>query len=674
MSWTIKFLFVIVILLWLSKSAAAFWIQAQSDTSVVATTNFNAASIELPLPCNNSVDCSQVVGMSSVIYIIEKENQNPITLPSGYTFLCGGSQNWNGITSQFSVIYHQTTQGEPNPTFSWIGTVHGSIAAINYFGINLGTSVDKCVFQDYTVGGTTTTATMTAPDPGTPSLSNDEDLMIYLATGSHSSGVQNMTVSDPSNLTTMGSTTIQRQLLATPPTAAPPEMFWYETNLGWGIPADPGATTILASLPVLAAGMQLLLKSVVPLPFTGTSGGATAAAKASGVYTLNGLVPTPDFTDWTKPFLDGSYALRAWNETEPNCHIFDWDFLDNFILDSRIYNNKFELGAVTGIYSPTWIFSQTPDSHTTCAGEGVQSGVLARWAKEQPSGAIYQYDVCTPYSVAPPYDPNYEAAYADLMYYLGQRYSSIPNITIVKNSGVSSQGIELKLTNPVADGATLTCNDTPANCALIPGVTCASGPAAPCTCTQYDIDSVEWPSTTPPFTILAVEGAYRAFENDILTNFPNVAIGVNTNSNPMPTVTGGGSQNFNSDSQAYDESNYPGKTIWDSDCVGPTIGTGLFNPCNTFVPIGSNIIATGRQPGAALWSVSPQVEADPLCNVSPAYSLSANNCLIPAIYSGLNDNATEFEMYIKDLQNPAAASWDQMTSDYIAGREGNHIP
>lgn len=629
----------------------------------------SAATINVSLPAG--VKDGDLVG----VWLARASQATITTIPSGYTApTCLSSSNplnFNTTSNSLTLFTHVWHTGDPTSslTFSWTGS-----ATILWFSAAWAgaSGIDLCKGQ-----GGTSSATVTAPDVGTPSAPNEEAVLFYLSL--QSSG----TVSSTSTPTTGGTTTVQHSLAAQ--TSGTPSGAMYELSLGPGAATDLGSTTATFGASAAAfAGMQVLLSSAT-IPATNYPRGSTKV-NASGLayYNQVDLAPIAGATAWQSPLVDIIAISRSWFAIETACDTFDWDSLDNAILEARLFGKRVSIVInPLGTTPPqsgshNWIFGSS-----TCTNSAQVDNVAEEWNQTITGGPAK----CTLFYVSDPRDANWQAAVDRFIGQFATRYSGLfgkgQPIVSMKTPGYAGLGTVEQSYYNSAENASLNsgaCNQT----------YYANGNAGVDTANFYgtttheDFGSLN--KTPGAMTTASMAAVVAHFDATILADVsaPIQIIHPQVTTPNLPQVTallqGGGDGTINSffpDVLAHDRSTYPHQQIFEMygglACSSTGLGgnPGCFDGVHGqfgFLPANDSQVGLNFQTASQMTGVA-------CVGAGVLFTPSATDCNAPALSIALQDGATYYEAYPNDIAsaNTYVQSLLQYFSDFANGRLGSRF-
>jgi hypothetical protein len=636
----------------LSGPACAFYRDGCSGTRV----NTTYVATTPPTGVNNG-DLVILVGVAYRPSVI----QNPITLSGGTgnwrTNLA--STPWHGGDAQLIVLSHIYQSGDTFPTLIDGGqTTYFSYIACGYYGA---AGIDK-------FGYLTTPNNTTINFPSMiPSQPNEEALFV----GAIGAG-QLPTFSNPSTLNTCSTLTDQvstgKSIIS-----SDPAMSFYQANLGQCAPAPIGTQTVTASSPGDSIGVTILL---TPAPFSSLRHPLGPDLFANNMGTAYYLPHPPlslDLPILGLSWVDVIAVYSGWDGIEPNnCDEYSWDYLDNMILNARTLGLKISLSVAGGNLSPcgssneascngfkdgsnvpAWAFTPTACDgyHAMVSG---QDYINSMWVKPPwgpPTGNVNL--------ILDPANAYYQKEWDRAISAIGQRYSSIANITSVKVTGIGKDTGETTLNNG-PDGSSITCDGTSDQCTAICG-----SPG----CSRTLNDASQWLAIGPGYTTSTfipndLEAAQKHFESRWHSAFPNAALMASTISKPTPLGTYGIIDTFNSDMFINDLNNYPYVMEEMNSALGWSASTnGIYTA--GYLPFSS-------QPKLAIAFQTLGVEGfvpNAQCASNGLYSTSDTQCVTPSVNAALSLMVYPYiEFYSADWDNPAVQPWLKLVHDTAYGQ------
>jgi hypothetical protein len=162
------------------------------------------------------------------------------------------------------------------------------------------------------------------------------------------------------------------------------------------------------------------------------SSGAYAGIYAQSGFLISTLNSLPDYV-YTTPQVTGVSLKLVWGTIEPQPGVFDWSTLDAEVSRAVAYGKKISLAVVPDLSVPSWLFQEgVPDLRFTIQDHG-------------PAQTI---------DIAPPWDPTYQQAYAQMMQALAAHLRSIPGayqaVSMVKITGMDAITEETRLPNAMS--------------------------------------------------------------------------------------------------------------------------------------------------------------------------------------------------------------------------------
>jgi hypothetical protein len=160
-----------------------------------------------------------------------------------------------------------------------------------------------------------------------------------------------------------------------------------------------------------------------------------ASPPIRGIYALT--TPNPTLSQipkavLTNPYVDGLALRVGWSALEPSIRNFQWSQIDSVVSLAASYGKTVSISVQAGIQSPTWLYSNGARSF--------------KFMWDLPYGPAQ----CTQVLIPVPWDPVFQARWAEFVAAFGARYGSNPHITFVKLTGLNSQTEETMLPNAVA--------------------------------------------------------------------------------------------------------------------------------------------------------------------------------------------------------------------------------
>jgi hypothetical protein len=229
---------------------------------------------------------------------------------------------------------------------------------------------------------------------------------------------------------------------------------------------------------------------------------ATAqCASNSGVFAWgmpNGQFPPEVLKN---PNVDGVSPVVYWKDLEPGDGQFNWRHMDRLVASAEANGKKISLGVVPGFKSPDWIYA---------AGAASFSFL---WDK--PWGP----PPCSTVRLPLPWDPVYMAKWQSFVRALGARYGRIPNVVMVRLTGVNAQTPELFMPRMHRGQA--------------------GGTGQMVGCTPND-DIAEWQSVG--YRPSKVSNAWRQFAEAYLQSFPTQKFVTDVGPQGMPPIDENGNE------------------------------------------------------------------------------------------------------------------------------------
>jgi hypothetical protein len=179
--------------------------------------------------------------------------------------------------------------------------------------------------------------------------------------------------------------------------------------------------------------------------------GASAAPPSGGIYTIidaSTLLPPPPKEKNPPPSqgaittktlkmqgVDGLLIHLRWAAISTGTETYKWKALDDAVQLAINQNKRFEIGIVTGAQQPTWVWAPTASG-----GLGATHGAFQVNASSA--------GTCPSFTMAPPYDPIYLSAFADLLHQLSahlRAQGTYKHLALVKLFGMTTTTDELRL-------------------------------------------------------------------------------------------------------------------------------------------------------------------------------------------------------------------------------------
>jgi hypothetical protein len=193
------------------------------------------------------------------------------------------------------------------------------------------------------------------------------------------------------------------------------------------------------SIAFFAAIMPLLVS--VPVRAAETTPGGTYAIVDTSELTYpsqkkppphpqNGIVTQALMT----PGVDGLLIHLRWSQISSSRETYVWDPLDAAIGLASHYSKRFEIGIVIGGATPAWVTAPAP------------TGMGAIHGKFQINAS--SAGTCPTFTMAAPYDPNFLAAFDDLLHQLSMHLRANRNyahLGLIKLFGMTTTTDELRL-------------------------------------------------------------------------------------------------------------------------------------------------------------------------------------------------------------------------------------
>jgi hypothetical protein len=155
--------------------------------------------------------------------------------------------------------------------------------------------------------------------------------------------------------------------------------------------------------------------------------GPSAFIEATGLF---GLVPhdAPPAHAQVRDFLEhphfaGLSVRTGWDDVEPVENVYDWSYLDSMIAEAQTHGKKIMLRVRPSWETPDWVYD---------------AGAEPFWYYERNDGGkLHRMPV--------PWDPVFQAKWADFIAELGRRYAGHPDLVHVLVTGASRSDCEMYL-------------------------------------------------------------------------------------------------------------------------------------------------------------------------------------------------------------------------------------
>lgn len=137
----------------------------------------------------------------------------------------------------------------------------------------------------------------------------------------------------------------------------------------------------------------------------------------------------------TVPGVDGIGVHFTWGEISPALKTYDFTAMDRQLALARSHHLAVELSVAAGKGNPEWLFAQPP------VGLGLRR---LDFAMNYHGGA----EPCQTVSMAPPWDPDYQAAFADMLAQLAGHLRATGydrDVAVIKLTGIQTLTEELSL-------------------------------------------------------------------------------------------------------------------------------------------------------------------------------------------------------------------------------------